>query len=214
MSDPPCHDTSRSPRRPRGRASAARRDSAHSVQLLRAPLDAKRHGGVPQVGEPAEHRIVQAARRVQRAAHDADRGRAEAAWWWRRRAITDSGSPTRRERSACARVCSCRCTAPSVKRDGITAMGAEVDASQPDYDAAHDAALACCGAGWHGLREPVHRPFAARRVRAPWDSRFSKTSRACARSSFQSAVAGSPGGSRCSFAPSRRTSASSERRAS
>ena len=33
-------------------------------------------------------------------------------------------------------------TAPSVKRDGIAAMGAEVDASQPDYDAAHEAALA------------------------------------------------------------------------
>jgi threonine dehydratase len=34
-------------------------------------------------------------------------------------------------------------TAPLVKRDGIAAMGAEVDASQPDYDAAHDAALVC-----------------------------------------------------------------------
>ena len=34
-------------------------------------------------------------------------------------------------------------TAPHVKRDGILAMGAEVDASQPDYDAAHDAALSC-----------------------------------------------------------------------
>lgn len=34
-------------------------------------------------------------------------------------------------------------TAPSVKRDGITSMGAEVDASQPDYDAAHEAAVAC-----------------------------------------------------------------------
>jgi threonine dehydratase len=34
-------------------------------------------------------------------------------------------------------------TAPLVKRDGIVAMGAEVDATQPDYDAAHDAALAC-----------------------------------------------------------------------
>ena len=34
-------------------------------------------------------------------------------------------------------------TAPAVKRDGIVAMGAEVDATQPDYDAAHDAALAC-----------------------------------------------------------------------
>lgn len=33
-------------------------------------------------------------------------------------------------------------TAPLVKRDGIAAMGAEVDASQPDYDAAHEAALA------------------------------------------------------------------------
>lgn len=31
-------------------------------------------------------------------------------------------------------------TAPHVKRDGIAAMGAEVDASQPDYDAAHEAA--------------------------------------------------------------------------
>ena len=28
-------------------------------------------------------------------------------------------------------------TAPSVKRDGIVALGADVDASQPDYDAAH-----------------------------------------------------------------------------
>ena len=28
-------------------------------------------------------------------------------------------------------------TAPAVKRDGIAALGAEVDASQPDYDAAH-----------------------------------------------------------------------------
>jgi threonine dehydratase len=34
-------------------------------------------------------------------------------------------------------------TAPLVKRDGIAAMGAEVDATQPDYDAAHEAALAC-----------------------------------------------------------------------
>ena len=33
-------------------------------------------------------------------------------------------------------------TAPLVKREGIAAMGAEVDASQPDYDSAHDAALA------------------------------------------------------------------------
>jgi len=32
-------------------------------------------------------------------------------------------------------------TAPAVKRDGIVAMGAEVDDSQPDYDAAHAAAL-------------------------------------------------------------------------
>ena len=34
-------------------------------------------------------------------------------------------------------------TAPSVKREGIAAMGAEVDASQRDYDAAHEAALVC-----------------------------------------------------------------------
>jgi threonine dehydratase len=34
-------------------------------------------------------------------------------------------------------------TAPAVKRDGITAMGAEVDASHADYDAAHRAAVAC-----------------------------------------------------------------------
>jgi threonine dehydratase len=33
--------------------------------------------------------------------------------------------------------------APAVKRDGIVALGAEVDASQPHYDAAHVAALAC-----------------------------------------------------------------------
>lgn len=33
-------------------------------------------------------------------------------------------------------------TAPLVKREGIAAMGAEVDASQPDYDSAHEAALA------------------------------------------------------------------------
>jgi threonine dehydratase len=33
-------------------------------------------------------------------------------------------------------------TAPAVKRDGIEAMGAQVDASQPDYDMAHEAALA------------------------------------------------------------------------
>jgi threonine dehydratase len=33
-------------------------------------------------------------------------------------------------------------TAPEVKRDGILALGAEVDAGQPDYDAAHEAALA------------------------------------------------------------------------
>lgn len=32
-------------------------------------------------------------------------------------------------------------TAPEVKRDGILALGAEVDAEQPDYDAAHEAAL-------------------------------------------------------------------------
>jgi threonine dehydratase len=34
-------------------------------------------------------------------------------------------------------------TAPLVKREGIAAMGAEIDASRPDYDAAHEAALAC-----------------------------------------------------------------------
>jgi threonine dehydratase len=33
-------------------------------------------------------------------------------------------------------------TAPAVKRDGIAAMGAEVDASQPNYDAAYHVALA------------------------------------------------------------------------
>jgi threonine dehydratase len=33
-------------------------------------------------------------------------------------------------------------TAPAVKREGMLAMGAEVDACQPDYDAAHAAALA------------------------------------------------------------------------
>ncbi|MEO6529251.1 MAG: pyridoxal-phosphate dependent enzyme [Gemmatimonadaceae bacterium] len=33
-------------------------------------------------------------------------------------------------------------TAPAVKREGIVAMGAEVDSCQPDYDAAHCAALA------------------------------------------------------------------------
>lgn len=33
-------------------------------------------------------------------------------------------------------------TAPLVKRDGIVALGAEVDASQPDYDAAHHVAEA------------------------------------------------------------------------
>ena len=32
--------------------------------------------------------------------------------------------------------------APAVKRDGIIALGAEVDQSQPHYDAAHDAAVA------------------------------------------------------------------------
>jgi threonine dehydratase len=32
-------------------------------------------------------------------------------------------------------------TAPAVKRDGIIALGADVDSSQPHYDAAHDAAL-------------------------------------------------------------------------
>lgn len=34
-------------------------------------------------------------------------------------------------------------SAPAVKRDGIGAMGAEVDATQADYDSAHRAALAC-----------------------------------------------------------------------
>ena len=33
-------------------------------------------------------------------------------------------------------------TAPDVKRDGILALGAEVDQEQPHYDAAHDAAVA------------------------------------------------------------------------
>ena len=40
-------------------------------------------------------------------------------------------------------------TAPGVKRDGILALGAEVDASQPDYDAAHH--LAEQYAREHGL---------------------------------------------------------------
>ncbi len=34
-------------------------------------------------------------------------------------------------------------SAPGVKRDGIAALGGEVDATQPDYDAAHRAAEAC-----------------------------------------------------------------------
>jgi threonine dehydratase len=34
-------------------------------------------------------------------------------------------------------------SAPLIKREGIAAMGAEVDATLPDYDAAHEAALAC-----------------------------------------------------------------------
>ena len=33
------------------------------------------------------------------------------------------------------------CTAPAVKRDGIVALGAEVDETQPHYDAAHEAAV-------------------------------------------------------------------------
>ena len=33
-------------------------------------------------------------------------------------------------------------TAPDVKREGILALGAEVDAGQSDYDAAHEAAMA------------------------------------------------------------------------
>jgi threonine dehydratase len=40
-------------------------------------------------------------------------------------------------------------TAPAVKRDGIVALGAEVDASQPDYDAAHH--LAEAYAREHGM---------------------------------------------------------------
>lgn len=39
--------------------------------------------------------------------------------------------------------------APVVKRDGILALGAEVDQSQPHYDAAHDAAVAYAEA--HGM---------------------------------------------------------------
>ena len=39
--------------------------------------------------------------------------------------------------------------APVVKRDGILALGAEVDQSQPHYDAAHDAAVAYADA--HGM---------------------------------------------------------------
>lgn len=39
--------------------------------------------------------------------------------------------------------------APAVKRDGIIALGAEVDQSQPHYDAAHDAAVAYADA--HGM---------------------------------------------------------------
>ncbi|MEO8561868.1 MAG: threonine/serine dehydratase [bacterium] len=34
-------------------------------------------------------------------------------------------------------------TAPQVKRDGITALGAQIDATQPDYDSAQEAALVC-----------------------------------------------------------------------
>jgi threonine dehydratase len=34
-------------------------------------------------------------------------------------------------------------TAPLVKREGIVALGAQVDATQPDYDGAHEAALGC-----------------------------------------------------------------------
>ncbi len=37
-------------------------------------------------------------------------------------------------------------TAPRVKLDGIVALGAEVDATRPDYDAAHHAAMAYAGA--------------------------------------------------------------------
>lgn len=41
-------------------------------------------------------------------------------------------------------------SAPAVKRDGIRALGAVVDQSQPDYDAAHHAAIA--HAESHGMR--------------------------------------------------------------
>lgn len=40
-------------------------------------------------------------------------------------------------------------TAPRVKRDGIRALGADVDETQPHYDAAHDAAVAYADA--HGM---------------------------------------------------------------
>ncbi len=71
---PTDHDSSRRSRRPRRRTPAARSDTAHAVQLLGAALGARGRRDLPEVGEPAAHRLVQAARRVQRAADDAERG--------------------------------------------------------------------------------------------------------------------------------------------
>src|SRR4051812_29356198 len=53
-------------------------------------------------------------------------------------------------------------SAPAVKREGIAALGAEVDASQPDYDAAHHMAEAY--AREHGM--PFINPCAGDKVLA------------------------------------------------
>jgi threonine dehydratase len=86
-------------------------------------------------------------------------------------------------------------TAPDVKRDGIAAMGAEVDADHADYDAAHEAALMFQTSG---RCEPVHRVVAGRRGTGARDSR-----RAAGGCTLVVPVGGGglPEGSRCSCAP-------------
>ena len=180
-----------------------------------APLSARSgRRDLPEVGEPAEHRLVQAARRVQRAAHDAERGAPA-----RRGGVVGGqswarASPTQRARSACARASSCPSTAPDVKRDGIIAMGAEVDTDACRLRCRACGRVGVRGAGAGDVRESVHGAAVARGSGngGAGDPR-GPAGGAHARRPGR-AVAGSLAGSRCSCERWRRTCGSSASRAS
>jgi threonine dehydratase len=49
------------------------------------------------------------------------------------------------------------CTVAQIKRDGMSALGAEIDSTQPHYDAAMEGAIAFRRRAWIDVRQSVHR---------------------------------------------------------